>query len=124
MKCHKTALFMFCIFIVSSVAMAAQQNLPEAYRKVEQTNLLASRNYVPGPFNGKVILIRANQQPSGCSDDLTLGWGQIHIPGLEVHTVEGHHGNLLQPPFVDQVSDILISRLKGSADPQPVPERA
>jgi amino acid adenylation domain-containing protein len=86
--------------------------LPAAYQKVEAANVRASRLFVPAPFPGCVILVRASQQPPGIVPDPTLGWGKFDIETLEIHQVDGHHGNLLMPPQVNQVAEILKPMLK------------
>ena len=94
-------------------AIRRQQSLPTAYRRVEAANVSASRLFKPAPYSGLVVLLRARQQPAGIVEDPYLGWGRYEIGDLRVHQVEGHHGNLLMPPFVDQVREILEQVIKG-----------
>lgn len=84
-----------------------QDALPGTLKLVEQTNLQASRQYHPGSFPGKVVLLRATQQPPYIEDNYALGWEKVEIGELKVHPVDGHHGNLLVPPSLNAVVDIL-----------------
>ena len=90
-----------------------QQSLPSPYRRVEAANVNASRQFKPAAYPGLVILLTARQQPSGIVEDRSLGWDRYEIGELRIHQVEGHHGNLLMPPFVSQVSEILEQVIKG-----------
>jgi thioesterase domain-containing protein len=74
---------------------------------VEAANVQASRQFTPAAYPGLVILLSASQQPAGIVEDAALGWDKFEIGDLRVHQVEGHHGNLLMPPYVDQVREIL-----------------
>jgi thioesterase domain-containing protein len=65
-------------------------------------------------FAGDVTLIVAGQR---LGQDLrrspTCGW-TAHVPSLDVHTVDSDHLELLSPPMVDQVADILLRALRRS----------
>lgn len=81
--------------------------MPDALKIVESSNLKASRQYRTPPFPGRVVLLRALVQPVGIVEDDSLGWSETEIGELMIHNVEGHHGNLLMPPYVNQVVEIL-----------------
>ena len=81
--------------------------IPDALKIVERSNLKASKQYRTPPFPGRVVLLRAAVQPVGIVEDDSLGWSGTEIGELMIHSVEGHHGNLLMPPYVNQVVDIL-----------------
>ena len=85
--------------------------MPDALKTVERSNIKASKLYRTPPFPGKVVLLRAAVQPTGIVEDDSLGWSDTEIGELLIHCVEGHHGNLLMPPHVNQVVDILNQHL-------------
>ena len=60
---------------------------------------LASRNYRPSFYPGKVILFRSKQQPLGIVHDRTLGWGGL-AGDLEIHDVVGLHAAVVAEPRV------------------------
>jgi amino acid adenylation domain-containing protein len=57
-------------------------------------------------YCGRVIVIRAREQPDGRAHD--LGWGDLVTGGIEVHVVPGDHYTMLQWPHVES----LASRLR------------
>jgi len=69
----------------------------------------ARRRYRPEPFQGRMVLFRAERQPP---EDLffadpELGWHGLATEGVEVHTVPGHHGMHIREPNVR----VLVERL-------------
>ncbi|MBI2374208.1 MAG: amino acid adenylation domain-containing protein [Deltaproteobacteria bacterium] len=62
-------------------------------------------------YPGRMILFRATKQPLGIRPDPTLGWGPLVPSGLEIHDVEGGHGELVVEPSVRFLSPILAECL-------------
>jgi thioesterase domain-containing protein len=60
---------------------------------------LASRQYRPSFYPGKVNLFRSKQQPLGIVEDRTLGWGGL-VGELEIHDVVGLHAAVVAEPRV------------------------
>lgn len=81
--------------------------LPPAIRDVRKSGHQASQTYDPKPYDGKVTLFRATEQPRGIIPDPTLGWGRLVRGPLEIIEVPGHHGSLIREPRVR----ILVARL-------------
>ncbi|WP_375765651.1 amino acid adenylation domain-containing protein [Archangium gephyra] len=76
-------------------------------------NLRASREYVPGPYAGRLVLLRAAEGPrEGLERD--LGWGAL-ASQVEVHEVPGDHFSLIAPPHVEQVAERLRELLERAA---------
>ncbi|MFP2899919.1 amino acid adenylation domain-containing protein, partial [Corallococcus sp. 4LFB] len=73
-------------------------------------NQAASRAYVPGPYDGSLVLLRAAEGPEAPPD---LGWGTLVHGGLTVHTVPGDHFTLIRPPHVDALAERLRALLTG-----------
>jgi acetoacetyl-CoA synthetase len=78
----------------------------------------ARRRYIPGPYPGRMVLIRGRTQPLTLPHRHDLGWGDLPVGGLEVRVVPGGH-NLLLPPFVERVADELRDCLRAIDDLRP-----
>jgi thioesterase domain-containing protein len=65
----------------------------------------AQLNYVPGPFAGRVSLLRV----TGGDDEADLGWGVVARGGVDVHIVPGPHADVLKPPNVAQTARRLAA---------------
>jgi thioesterase domain-containing protein len=74
---------------------------------------LAGSRYRPGPYAGRVILLRASRGPTaqrwGLARD--LGWGTL-TPQVEVVVVEGFHAGLVQEPYVGGVAAAIEAALE------------
>jgi amino acid adenylation domain-containing protein len=75
-----------------------------------QANQLIARTYRPGPYPGRVTLIRTPEPaepPAGRPRrDRTLGWDRL-AADVEVHEVPGTHEELIDPPWVEGLADCL-----------------
>jgi amino acid adenylation domain-containing protein len=85
--------------------------LPRALRDMEVISLQASRAYLPGLYDGRLILFRASEQPAG-NDDLRLGWGGLATGGEELHEVPGDHFTILTEPSVEILAKQLTASLE------------
>jgi thioesterase domain-containing protein len=84
-------------------------------RRVVLANYEASAKYVPGPFPGRVLVVRASRRPrvpGRAWDDPTNGWGALAGAGVDVRVVEGTHQTLVDPPAVDEVGALLDAALR------------
>jgi amino acid adenylation domain-containing protein len=83
----------------------------------------AIKNYRPAAYHGSVILLRALSNelstmeavPGKIVDGLQqhdYGWGQLIEEGLQVLTVPGDHGTLLQEPHIRALAQQLTACLK------------
>ncbi|GAB3904436.1 hypothetical protein GCM10028803_33870 [Larkinella knui] len=68
------------------------------YYKVNETNIIAARNYRLVPQEIKITLFRAEKQLAYKEDFEFLGWKPFALKGVEVHQVPGDHVNLFTPP--------------------------
>jgi len=78
------------------------QTLFEVYR----THVAALLAHRPGPYSGKLTLLRADR---GRPDDPTLGWGEL--AEVDCHVVEGDHHSMLREPHVHALADLLAGEL-------------
>jgi amino acid adenylation domain-containing protein len=76
-------------------------------------SLTALHHYRPRPYGGPVLFLRAaDSQPPG-ETDLTAGWSRLAT--IEAHLVpDANHKNLLYPPALDLVLDLLRPALDPS----------
>lgn len=77
--------------------------------RVFQANMKATLEHRPGPYPGKVTLLRAAQQQKthDLSDDPLLGWGALAQGGVEVFEVPGDHAHMVYEPHVDALAQTL-----------------
>ncbi len=88
-------------------ALPNSGELPELFRRIEEVNRLAVRNYVPKRYSGKVTLLRAIERPTRKYYDPYLGWGEIAAGGVEIVEVPGHHKTLILEPCVRFLAEKL-----------------
>ncbi len=72
----------------------------------------ANRRYRTPPYNGKVLLLRAQIRPGRSETDLADGWDKVVTGHLEVHEVPGDHRSMFQTPNVAIVAPLLASALQ------------
>jgi thioesterase domain-containing protein len=97
--------------------------LPESLLKTQDAIAEAARRYEAKVYDGRVVLLRADRQPSGIYPDPTLGWGPWVTGELNVHEVPGFHGAIVMEPRVKFVVKELTRYLEG-AEAEAEPERA
>jgi thioesterase domain-containing protein len=81
-------------------------------------NDAAQRRYQPGPYTGRVDLLRAAQSSGsfaatvgGAYDDPTFGWQEVCTRPIEVSRVPGSHLRLMDRPYVSGVGTWLQRRI-------------
>ncbi len=89
--------------------------LPWHYQKVRLAHLRALGNYVPQPYQGRVLLFRAADQTLLLSEDPNLGWARLAAGGLEIREVPTEHCFILRDPFVRSIADDLRVELDRTA---------
>jgi amino acid adenylation domain-containing protein len=69
-------------------------------------NYQTQYSYVPQPYQGKIILFKADDRGIGNEDehDDTLDWGLLASEGLEIVTIVGSHEDLIEEPNVRMLS--------------------
>ncbi|RPH54525.1 non-ribosomal peptide synthetase, partial [bacterium] len=83
----------------------------ERYLAVYRANREASRAYVPGPYEGRLLLLTAEDGNGRDAADPTLGWEAFAAGGVEVHRLPGGHYTLLGAAYAGAVVDLLRERL-------------
>ena len=83
--------------------------IPQALQKVQEANIIASRNYNPSVNPNRVTLFRASKRPPGFYFDSKLGWGDLAAGGMEIYEIPGNHTSIMKSP-------ILAEKLKTCLD--------
>ena len=66
----------------------------------------AGADYRPDPIDGRVVLIRAADNPMQVDDPL-LGWGDKATGGIDLRWVPGTHTTMLRPPHASALARLL-----------------
>ncbi|MCB0214136.1 MAG: hypothetical protein KDJ52_32660 [Anaerolineae bacterium] len=75
--------------------------------RVLQANIQAGRQYKPERYPGQVTLFKTAINHRG----VTWGWGDVATGGIELHSLPGHHMNLLRSPQVEVLAEQLAACL-------------
>ncbi len=86
-------------------------SLPRPVKAVREACAAAEQKYRPTVFPGAVTLFRASEKALRGLDNAQNGWQQYAAGGLEIHEIDGDHGNILNEPNVRQLAAALRSRL-------------
>lgn len=86
--------------------------LPRCFRLLI-ANMLAIRQYKPREYAGRVVLFRASQSliPGLVGRDPTMGWGIVAQRGVEVVEISGNHVQLMLPPAIGRVAEVIRDRI-------------
>ena len=93
-------------------------SLPQSIKDVREGCAVAEQKYQPQVYSGRVVLFRASEKALRGLDDPQEGWRKYAADGVEVHEIDGDHGNILNEPQVKQLAAEIRSRLeKAQAEP-------
>ena len=74
--------------------------LPDAVKKVRRACATAGNSYRLQAYPERILLFRASDKGLRGLDDAGGGWSKYAIGGLELHEIDGDHGNILNEPNV------------------------
>ena len=77
--------------------------------RVFQANSQATLSYVPQTYPGRITLFRSSEQPRIARQNPTLGWSELAMEPVEIHTVPGNHLTMLRKPNVQVLTEKLIA---------------
>jgi thioesterase domain-containing protein len=80
--------------------------VPAFMRSAYDINYVAVQNYVPQPYDGKLILFRASEQ-NDSRGPYDLGWGHLFSEGVEIHDLTGDHERIFLEPNIDLLASSL-----------------
>jgi amino acid adenylation domain-containing protein len=86
--------------------------LPPAIKAVREACATAEQKYQPKPYDGHIVLFRASEKALRGLDDPRGGWQKYALGGIEIHEVDGDHGNILNEPQVRQLAAHMRARLE------------
>ncbi|WP_426424822.1 condensation domain-containing protein [Bradyrhizobium genosp. A] len=69
------------------------------------------QNFVPKPYDGELLLFRADGRSAEYGNDLTLGWTDLARGGVTVHQVQGSHLSIMRKPYVERLVELLTPYL-------------
>jgi aspartate racemase len=87
-------------------------SFPPAVKAVRNAGAAAELNYQPTVYPGLIVLFRASEKALRGLEDKSYGWQKYAAGGLEVHEIDGDHGNVLNEPHVRQLAAALRARLE------------
>ncbi len=90
---------------------------PAWLRSIEQANLAAADRHDPRPYDGPVVLLRAEDQPRWERYGPRMGWSGILTGVVAQHTLPGDHLGLYDPPHVAALATHLDTYLDATVDP-------
>jgi len=86
--------------------------LPPFVNRIGTITYLVSKLYRPKPFNGRVVLLRADNLAPGTSSDPFNGWDKTCSAGLEIRSISGSHTSILKEPVVSLLAVEMRKLLK------------
>ena len=86
-------------------------------RASDQILTFSVSRYVPAPYDGRVMVARAEVRPAGTHADAAYGWRGL-VADLQVVDVPGNHRDIFVEPNVEVMSSALAGAL-GAARPIP-----
>ncbi len=99
--------------IRARVLFGRASEVPRELEQVRAAIETAAENYRPlQRYSGRLTLFRARRQPPEYALDRTLGWSAFAAGGVEVYTVPGYHGEIVDEPQ----AAILAEKLRECLD--------
>jgi amino acid adenylation domain-containing protein len=81
--------------------------LGENLKRVIWANFLAAKEFVPKPYGGGALVVRASERYLDAYDDYLLGWQTVVRGAIECFEIEGDHMSILEQPAVQVLADKL-----------------
>ncbi len=86
------------------------RRLNDQLRSFERVLSVANSDYLPLPYDGRVVLMRASVRPPGTDADAAYGWRQI-VPNLTVVDVPANHRDMFAEPNVQVMASAFSAAL-------------
>lgn len=87
-------------------------SLPAPVKAVRNACAFAEQAYRPSMYPGSIVLFRASEKALRGLENVQESWQKFAAGGVEVHEVDGDHGNILNEPNVRQLAAQICARLK------------
>ena len=89
------------------------RRLNDQLRSFDRILSAANRDYLPLPYDGKIVLMRASVRPPGTDADAAYGWRHI-IPNLKVVDVPANHRDIFIEPNVEAMASAFSAALSAA----------
>jgi amino acid adenylation domain-containing protein len=89
-------------------------HIPLTHQNLMQEHLRALRHYRPGPYRGRVVLLRVRAMSLFRTADPEMGWGKLAQGGVEVRMITGGHNTILEQPYVQSLAEQLAASLEAA----------
>jgi amino acid adenylation domain-containing protein len=87
-------------------------NMPAPLKAVREACARAEQRYRPQAYSGSIALFRATDKGLRGLDGAEGGWRKYALGGVEIHEIEGDHGNIVNEPKVRE----LAAAMKAAID--------
>jgi amino acid adenylation domain-containing protein len=98
--------------------------LPPAVKNVRRTLATAENNYRLRTYSDRILLFRASEKGLRGLEDASGGWHKYAAGGLDLHEIDGDHGNILNEPNVRLLAAELRHCLERAQSEQQQPSAA
>jgi amino acid adenylation domain-containing protein len=92
--------------------------IPAALLDNDTVSITFPADYAWQPYTGKILLIRASEEPQFPGMDQSLGWNKIATQPVRVEFVPGDHESMFEEPHLETFARKLQEALRES-DPAP-----
>jgi thioesterase domain-containing protein len=89
-------------------------------KAVRRACAAAENRYRLSSYPERILLFRASEKGLRGLEDASGGWNKYAPGGLEIHEIEGDHGNVLNEPKVQVLAQELRQRLERAQSEEPV----
>ena len=100
-------------YLCMAAAALRFRRVPAFLKSAYDINFVAIRNHRLRPYDGKLVLFRAQEQEFA-EGPYDLGWGKIFGGGVEVHDLPGDHDRIFLEPNIDALATSLRSVLQNA----------
>ena len=87
-------------------------SLTAPVKAVRNACAIAEQSYRVTTYPGSIVLFRASEKALRGLENVQESWQKFAEGGVEVHEVDGDHGNILNEPNVRQLAARICARLK------------
>lgn len=96
-------------------------NLPEPYQAFLTNMYRAMLTYIPGRYEGRMILLRAKVPTLTRRTDMMMGWHAVAAGGVEVHSISGGHDDCVSERNGKELALLLQRCMAGLESTEPKP---
>ncbi len=93
--------------------------ISQTQQNLIQVHLRALRQYRPGPYRGRVTLLRVRAMSLFRAADPKMGWGKLAQGGVELRMIAGGHNTILEQPYVQSLAEQLAASLEAAWQDKP-----